>query len=518
MLPLKLVQPTSMQRGQLEFLDLDLKEKANKKNPPENLPSRQWRFTSFESNIENTPPHGTIAHPLVSSERKELECKIKDADCKKEQGSRSCRNPIGSWETGSTNTQEDSFATNSPIIRPESVSSPMIKDEFLYVDAQGLSTILESHLDQDGYLYPYYRQNILVSEALSGNSKFPDELQMRNQMSQDAYGNSVEAMLKKYSSGEGGHPEVDVREALEHQKKYNSTGKPTKMAISKAMPSNSPAECLMDVERLELSRLKGEHYKLVIIDCRYNYEFRGGHVPQAVNVSSPTVIDLLFRKFRDFLFSGSFLNGLIELDNEELTTCKLEEIVERFLRKSASNEIGEGRHRETSTDRVSPVFVFHCEFSMKRSPKMMRHIRSVDRSINQYPQLTFPQMFLLKDGYQAWIQHKLNFACAQKHGYIEMSDPAYTQNLNMEDTRVLKEWTALARSKPKAAGGKKDTESPTSGKKLLISFDDVGEFGTTSSFFGDTSIPSKSGQKGQTLPNVSFLSLGTADCSSRLLL
>ena len=36
------------------------------------------------------------------------------------------------------------------------------------------------------------------------------------------------------------------------------------------------------------------NYKLVVIDCRYFYEYADGHIAQAINISSPLVMNYLF--------------------------------------------------------------------------------------------------------------------------------------------------------------------------------------------------------------------------------
>lgn len=92
---------------------------------------------------------------------------------------------------------------------------------------------------------------------------------------------------------------------------------------------------------------------LTVIDCRYPYEFEGGHIRGAINLYTKDSI-------RNFL-------------NETMTSS-------------------EKNH----------VIVFHCEFSSERGPKMYRHLRSLDRESNKdsYPQLNFPEVYLLEGGYK----------------------------------------------------------------------------------------------------------------------
>ncbi|XP_052228078.1 M-phase inducer phosphatase 1-like [Dreissena polymorpha] len=97
---------------------------------------------------------------------------------------------------------------------------------------------------------------------------------------------------------------------------------------------------------------------VTVIDCRYPYEFEGGHIKGSLNLYTREMV-------RDFLVSRAH--------NHESST----------------------RH----------VLIFHCEFSSERGPKMYRHLRSEDRAINSdvYPRLNFPEIYLLEGGYKAFF-------------------------------------------------------------------------------------------------------------------
>ncbi|XP_068952064.1 M-phase inducer phosphatase 1 isoform X4 [Petaurus breviceps papuanus] len=93
--------------------------------------------------------------------------------------------------------------------------------------------------------------------------------------------------------------------------------------------------------------------EFVIIDCRYPYEYEGGHIKGAVNLH-------------------------------------MEEEVEAFLLKKPI--------RPTDDKRV--IVVFHCEFSSERGPRMCRYVRERDRLDNEYPKLHYPELYVLKGGYK----------------------------------------------------------------------------------------------------------------------
>ncbi|XP_053376511.1 M-phase inducer phosphatase-like [Mercenaria mercenaria] len=99
--------------------------------------------------------------------------------------------------------------------------------------------------------------------------------------------------------------------------------------------------------------------KVAIVDCRYPYEFEGGHIRGAVN-----------------MYTKDAVNTLLQ---------------------------------ETSTSEKPRVLIFHCEFSSERGPKMYRFLRSQDRVLNKhrYPHLIFPEIYLLDGGYKAFFStHK----------------------------------------------------------------------------------------------------------------
>ncbi|KAM6159908.1 M-phase inducer phosphatase 1 isoform 2-T2 [Erethizon dorsatum] len=96
--------------------------------------------------------------------------------------------------------------------------------------------------------------------------------------------------------------------------------------------------------------------EFVIIDCRYPYEYEGGHIKGAVNLH-------------------------------------MEEEVEDFLLKKPI----------VPTDGRRVIVVFHCEFSSERGPRMCRYVRERDRLGNEYPKLHYPELYVLKGGYKEFF-------------------------------------------------------------------------------------------------------------------
>ena len=114
---------------------------------------------------------------------------------------------------------------------------------------------------------------------------------------------------------------------------------------------------------------------LFIIDCRYNYEYQGGHIKGAQNINSPEKLESLF-------FS---------------------KIVPRA------------------------TFVFHCEFSHNRGPQMAGIFRSIDREKNKerYPELFYPNVYILDGGYKEFYAEHKEFC---EGGYTPMLDESHNIN------------------------------------------------------------------------------------------
>ncbi|KAI0070358.1 hypothetical protein K474DRAFT_1608847 [Panus rudis PR-1116 ss-1] len=122
-----------------------------------------------------------------------------------------------------------------------------------------------------------------------------------------------------------------------------------------------------------------------IIDCRFDYEYNGGHIPGAININ---------------------------------TTAGVEEFL---LGNAVSKPVP-----STSGDPMKKnVLVFHCEFSAKRAPTFAKHLRSKDRALNNhlYPKIHYPEVYILEGGYCAY--YKASSTRCQPQGYVQMDDPKY---------------------------------------------------------------------------------------------
>uniref|UniRef100_A0A2K6RRU1 M-phase inducer phosphatase n=1 Tax=Rhinopithecus roxellana TaxID=61622 RepID=A0A2K6RRU1_RHIRO len=105
------------------------------------------------------------------------------------------------------------------------------------------------------------------------------------------------------------------------------------------------------VAALLSGKFQGLIEKFYVIDCRYPYEYLGGHIQGALNLYS-----------QEELFSFFLKKPIVPLDTQK---------------------------------RI--IIVFHCEFSSERGPRMCRSLREEDRSLNQYPALYYPELYILKE-------------------------------------------------------------------------------------------------------------------------
>ncbi|NXF85739.1 MPIP1 phosphatase, partial [Eubucco bourcierii] len=113
----------------------------------------------------------------------------------------------------------------------------------------------------------------------------------------------------------------------------------------------------------------------VIIDCRYPYEYEGGHIKGAVNLH-------------------------------------MEEDVENYLLKKPI--------QPSENKRV--IVVFHCEFSSERGPRMCRFVRERDRLGNEYPNLHYPELYILKGGYKDFFSRCRSFCEPQSYRPMHHED------------------------------------------------------------------------------------------------
>lgn len=163
------------------------------------------------------------------------------------------------------------------------------------------------------------------------------------------------------------------------------------------------SETLVDV--LD-GKYSGSFDDKMIIDCRFEYEYDGGHIDTAINYNDK---ELLARQLFDTPMQGRTL------------------------------------------------IVLHCEYSAHRAPLMARHIRSHDRNVNaaNYPRLTYPEVYILSGGYSEFFDAHRSRCYPQN--YVEMSDENHQRTCERELGRLkARKQPTLGRARTFAFGANND--------------------------------------------------------------
>ena len=127
-----------------------------------------------------------------------------------------------------------------------------------------------------------------------------------------------------------------------------------------------------------------------VIDCRYPYEFEGGHIPGAMNLHTQEKL-------------STFVNNYHQ-----------------------------------AVEKKNTILIFHCEFSSERGPKRARFLRNFDRQVNaeNYPQMNFPEIYIMAGGYKDFFTQ-----------YAEECTPqAYTPMLHEDHKSDLRKFRSKSKS------------------------------------------------------------------------
>ncbi|KAK4613373.1 M-phase inducer phosphatase [Fulvia fulva] len=159
------------------------------------------------------------------------------------------------------------------------------------------------------------------------------------------------------------------------------------------------------------SKYTDQYDRIVVVDCRFEYEYEGGHIDSAVNFN----------------------------DKQQLAT-------ELFCENVPANTL----------------LIFHCEYSVHRAPLTAKFIRSHDRTVNaaNYPNLTYPEMYILDGGYSKFFSEHPSKCFPQN--YVEMNDQRHEQACERGMAKVKNQRQKLFRNQTFAFGQNDDMEdSPT---------------------------------------------------------
>ncbi|OON18325.1 rhodanese-like protein [Opisthorchis viverrini] len=222
----------------------------------------------------------------------------------------------------------------------------------------------------------------------------------------------------------------------------------------------------------------------VIIDCRFPYEYDGGHINGAINIftHSDLVLEIFNRvpaqrppgssgppkilgeclakrlalapreplsapcepisdeeSDEDDLDLGQFTSEASQLElavaaaNENNKSDPPEDGTADSRLETDISSLSSGTNFSGSCGSQESAFVviFHCEFSSQRAPDLAAFLRSVDRLSNyhRYPFLYFPEIYVMKGGYSAFFQ-KYSHICTPQT-YVKMSNRDYRTHFRL---------------------------------------------------------------------------------------
>ena len=123
------------------------------------------------------------------------------------------------------------------------------------------------------------------------------------------------------------------------------------------------------------------------MDCRFIYEFKGGHIIGAINI---TTIDALEKYYDLFL---------------------------KIIEKNVSPD--------------DLIIAFHCEFSQERSVLFAQIFKEIDRRhhLYDYPNVSFPNVYIIYGGFKKIYQEHKEICTGS---YVEMRDPKHVQNRDLQ--------------------------------------------------------------------------------------
>ncbi|VDK85654.1 unnamed protein product [Litomosoides sigmodontis] len=184
--------------------------------------------------------------------------------------------------------------------------------------------------------------------------------------------------------------------------------------------------------------------KYALIDCRYPYEYRGGHIKGALNIYDPVV-----------------------LENSFFPKCP-----------------------KTLKIMIEKIPIFYCEYSSARGPLLASHLRKSDRVRNydKYPYLYYNEIYVLQGGYNSF--YNSDDECfkdlCEPTGYVPMHDKMFADEFKIYHMRNVRNGIGLETGMFQTAVIKKNPDIRRS-----HSVPQMPESPTTSQFASMQSSPEK---------------------------
>jgi len=157
----------------------------------------------------------------------------------------------------------------------------------------------------------------------------------------------------------------------------------------------------------------------LIIDCRYDYEYNGGHIKGAIHVDSLELLEKIFFTHRKLLENKTFI--------EDLKT-DLKGTLENFE-----------KYETSETDSNMPIIIFHCEFSQVRGPRAFKTLRNQDRKLNHFPNLYYSQIYVLDGGYCEFHKQFPTYS-EPENSYVAMEAENYVSEFAVAREKATISW------------------------------------------------------------------------------
>lgn len=156
-----------------------------------------------------------------------------------------------------------------------------------------------------------------------------------------------------------------------------------------------------------------------IVDCRYPYEYNGGHIVNSLNIHNQS--DLI-KLFIDKKPQSRHIN------HNHNHTLNHHHHHHHHHHPNHDNHQQQNQHHDRNSNHQQQlheqqhqqqekrhIIIFHCEFSSERGPKLMRLLREKDRQINKYPELIHPELYLLEGGYREFFRRYKEYCVPQAY-------------------------------------------------------------------------------------------------------
>lgn len=314
---------------------------------------------------------------------------------------------------------------SSPIF---TLDDSLQKSELPLITVEGLKAVLTQHLTTENII----KISTSIYPEKSMQQKIKTTLPCKTETLYSSNG-QVSKLLTTLSTTEKGEEHNDKQDdcSLESHGPCTKNGPETaeQTKLGKELEQRLTGANMPQVLDFEVLNESKYPHRLLIIDNRYHYEYRQGHIKSSINISSPIALRKLFGELRNCLFKMSFMDGLLSLEGEAVTGTDLQNLANLCSQSQTTEEL------------CVPVIIFHCEFSSQRGPNAWRLSRQLDRQANseEYPRLDFPQTFVLKGGYESFVSSSGEL-CSPKYSYCSMFSQDHRQDLRIEEARHTEEW------------------------------------------------------------------------------